>query len=73
MFLRRGRSTDGWVLIAFGVFACVFSVIGLAGGFGPEPGGGRLGALVVLGIPLGIAAVIVGVVSLYRDARRSGK
>jgi hypothetical protein len=34
MFLRRGKSTEGWALIGFGVFACIVSGIGLSGGFG---------------------------------------
>ena len=70
MFLRRGKSTDGWALIGFGVFACIFSAIGLSGAFGLEPGLGRAGILVLLGIPLGVAVIIGGVVSLYRDGRR---
>ncbi|WP_411699055.1 hypothetical protein [Conyzicola sp.] len=69
MFLRSGKSTDGWALIGFGVFACIFSAIGLSGGFGLAPGG-RAGTLIFLGIPLGIAAIIAGVLSLNRDGRR---
>ena len=69
VFLRRGKSTDGWALIGFGVFACIFSAIGLSGGFGTELGG-RTETLVYLGVPLGVAAIVVGVISLYRDGRR---
>jgi hypothetical protein len=69
VFLRRGKSTDGWALIGFGVFACIFSAIGLSGGFGTELGG-RTETLVYLGVPLGVAAIVLGVISLYRDGRR---
>jgi len=68
MFLRRGKSTDGWALIGFGVFICIFSAIGLSGGFGSAPVG-RLGTLTYLGIPIGIAAIVVGTISLYRGDR----
>jgi hypothetical protein len=70
MFLRRGKSTEGWALIGFGVFACIVSGIGLSGGFGSLPEAGRTGTLIFLGIPIGIVAVIGGIVSLYRDGRR---
>ena len=71
MFLRRGKSTDGLALVGFGIFACIFSAIGLFGGFGTVDSGGRLGLMVYFGIPLGIAAIIGGIVSLYRDGRRT--
>lgn len=70
MFMRRGKSTDGWALIGFGVFACVFSAFGLSGGFGFIPDSGRAGSLVYLGVPIGFSAIIVGIVGLYRDGRR---
>lgn len=70
MFLRRGKSTQGWALIGFGVFAAIFSIIGLVGGFG-DSFGGRTETLVYLGIPIGVAAIIVGILSLYRSRRRS--
>jgi hypothetical protein len=72
MFLRRGKSTEGGALIGFGVFACIFSAIGLSGAFVSLPETGRAGALILIGIPVGIAAIIGGIVSLYRDARRQG-
>jgi len=71
MFLRRGKSTDGWALAGFGVFACIFSAIVLSGALGAPPGGGRAATLAFLGIPIGVAAIAVGVVSVYRDGRRS--
>ncbi|KQN45120.1 MULTISPECIES: hypothetical protein [unclassified Frigoribacterium] len=72
MFTRRGKSTEGWALIGFGVLAFLFSVIALSGGFGPIPDGGRAGTLAYLGIPVGIAAIVVGIVGLRRDDRRAG-
>jgi hypothetical protein len=70
VFMRRGKSTEGWALIGFGVFACVFAAFGLFGGFGFVPDSGRAGSLVYLGIPVGFTAIIVGIVGLYRDGRR---
>ena len=66
VFVRRGKSTDGWALIGFGVF----SAFGLSGGFGYIPDSGRAGSLVYLGVPIGFTAIIVGIVGLYRDGRR---
>lgn len=71
MFMRRGKSTDGWALIGFGVFAFIFAAIGLSGGFGSLSDGGRTTTLTFLGIPFGVAAVVLGIVSLYRDGRRT--
>lgn len=68
--MRRGKSTDGWALIGFGIFACVVSVFGLSGGFGFVPDSGRSGSLVYAGIPIGVISIIVGIVSVYRDGRR---
>jgi hypothetical protein len=70
MFLRRGKSTEGWAAIGFGVFASVFSLLGLSGAFGPPDDSGRGALLVFLGIPIGVAMIIGGIVSLYRDGRR---
>jgi hypothetical protein len=70
MFLRRGKSTEGWAFIGFGVFACIFSLLGLSGAFGPLGDSGRGDTLVLLGIPLGVAMIIGGIVSIYRDGRR---
>jgi len=70
VFMRQGKSTDGWALIGFGVFACVLSAFGLSGGFGFIPDSGRAGSLVYLGVPIGFTAIIVGIVGLYRDGRR---
>jgi uncharacterized membrane protein len=70
VFMRRGKSTEGWALIGFGVFACVFAAFGLFGGFGFVPDSGRAGSLVYLGVPIGFTAIILGIVGLYRDGRR---
>jgi hypothetical protein len=70
MFLRRGKSTEGWAVIGFGVFACVFSLLGLSGAFGTLDDIGRGSFLILLGIPLGVAMIIGGIVSVYRDGRR---
>jgi apolipoprotein N-acyltransferase len=70
VFLRRGKSTDGWALVGFGIFACIFSWIGLSGGSGAVESVSRLGLMIHFGIPLGITAIIGGIVVLYRDGRR---
>lgn len=71
MFMRRGGSTEGWALIGFGVVACLFSALALSGAFGSVPDGGRAGTLAYLGIPVGIAAIVVGIVGLRRDDHRA--
>jgi hypothetical protein len=71
VFLRRGKSTDGWAMVGFGIFACIFSLIGLSGGSGAVESVNRLGLMILFGIPLGIAAIIGGIVALYRDGRRA--
>lgn len=71
MFMRRGKSTEGWAAIGFGAFACIYSVFGLSGGLGPLSEAGRSATLVYLGLPPGVTAIVLGIVALYRDARRA--
>jgi len=71
MFMRRGKSAEGWALIGFGVIACIYSVFGLSGGLGPLSEAGRSATLVYFGIPIGVFAIVLGIVALFRDARRA--
>jgi uncharacterized BrkB/YihY/UPF0761 family membrane protein len=73
MFMRRGKTTDGWAIIGFGIFAIIVSATWYAGWWGSPPSGSRSQLFAYLGLPLGIIAIIVGIVSLYRDGRRAEK
>lgn len=71
MFMRRGKTTDGWAIIGFGIFAIIVSATWYAGWWGSPPSGSRSQLFAYLGLPLGIIAIIAGIVSLYRDGRRA--
>jgi len=73
MFMRPGKTTDGWAIIGFGIFAIIVSATWYAGWWGSPPSGSRSQLFAYLGLPLGIAAIIAGIVSLYRDGRRAEK
>ena len=73
MFMRRGKTTDGWAIIGFGIFAIIVSATWYAGWWGSPPSGSRSQLFAYLGLPFGIIAIIAGIVSLYRDGRRAEK
>ena len=68
MFLRSQKKSPGWGLIAFGLVLCLLSVILLSGIFGPVPEAGRASSVALFGVPLGIATIVVGIVTLLRSA-----
>jgi hypothetical protein len=72
VFLRRDRGrADTWGLIAIGVVLCVVSVLGLTGAFGEISSVGRFETIVLFGVPLGILAIVGGIVNIFRQAARS--
>jgi hypothetical protein len=71
VFLRRERGWgDTWGLIAIGVVLCVVSVLGLTGAFGEISSVGRFETIVLSGVPLGIVAIVGGIVNIFRQAAR---
>lgn len=72
MFLRRDRGWgDTWGLISIGIVLCVLSVLGLTGAFGEIGHAGRFETIVLVGVPLGIVAIVGGIVNLARQWARS--
>jgi hypothetical protein len=70
VFLRSEKKSPGWGFIAVGLVFCVFSLVSLSGMLGPVPDTGRAASLTVFGIPAGVVAIIIGIVSLARAGRK---
>jgi hypothetical protein len=70
VFLRRGPQPDGtewWGFVLIGVILIGIAGLGLSGAFGELGGAGRFRSLVLFGIPLGVVALVIGMVKLFRD------
>jgi hypothetical protein len=67
VFLRsrsRGRETFGLVILGVGL--CVVSVLGLTGVFGEISAAGRGSTIVLLGVPIGLVVIGMGIVNAIR-------
>ncbi|MFG6444495.1 hypothetical protein ACFXQA_04400 [Microbacterium sp. P07] len=67
MFIPKKRP-EGWSFIALGIFFCALGLVFMFQIFGPTSGRGE--TLAVVGVPIGVIAIVIGVVKLVRDERK---
>jgi hypothetical protein len=67
VFLRsRSRGRDTFGLVILGVGLCVVSVLGLTGVFGEISSAGRGSTIVLLGVPIGLVVIGMGIANAIR-------
>jgi hypothetical protein len=69
IFLRSEKKSPGWGYVVVGLIFCGFSLVGFSGMLGFIPDTGRAATLTVIGMPVGVVAIIIGIVILSRDRR----
>lgn len=69
MFIPKKRP-EGWSFIAFGIFFCALGLVFLLEIFGPVSEFGRGETFAVVGLPIGVVAIVIGIVKLVRQGRK---